>query len=142
MGNLTIATIFVVLANVLMWFVSISMLTINPTGSVCFHTNGTIIGEQLGDDGTYYVMPGSDGTIDDLPSPSAIETDNEEISLFNNVLSWFKTVPGLKYVVNVVSAPYNILKCTNLPVNFIAGISALWYLITFLVLIAFIWGRE
>ncbi|GAI27639.1 unnamed protein product, partial [marine sediment metagenome] len=62
--------------------------------------------------------------------------------IFNNILSWFKQAPGLKYVYSVIAAPFNILKCMNLPPRFVAGIGTFWYLISFIVLVAFLWGRE
>jgi len=46
MGNLTIATIFIVLVNVLMWFSGIAMLDINPGGSICYSPEGSIIGGE------------------------------------------------------------------------------------------------
>lgn len=144
MGNLIIATIFIVLVNVLMWFSSIAMLDINPGGSICYSTEGSIIGESIAGSGDGSILdndalgdlPGVEGTVESGDS-GVIITD-----VFKNVLNWFKSAPGIKYVYGVVAAPYNILKCTTLPNQFIVGIGTLWYLVSFLVLIAFIWGRD
>lgn len=143
-GNLTLATIFIVVVNVLMWFCQIAMLDINPDGSVCYNLEGSVIDNSITRSGNYSVvdndiinqLPTSAGTITPSSSTSAF-TD-----IFNNILTWMKSAPGIKYVYGVVAAPYNILKCTNLPASFIVGVGTLWYLVTFLVLVAFIWGRE
>ena len=72
----------------------------------------------------------------------AVKSIENASELFNNILGWFKSAPGIKYIYGVVAAPYNILKCTGLPSRFVAGIGTLWYLVSFLVLIAFLWGRD
>lgn len=144
MGNLTIATIFVVTLNVLMFLSQIAMLNINPDGSICYHSDGTVIGETIREQGNLSVaetsalddLPGSEGTVISGGS-SGVFTD-----IFNNILSWMKSAPGLKYVYGVVSAPYNILNCMNLPSEFVIGMGTLWYLVSLLVLVAFLWGRD
>lgn len=148
MGNLTIATIFIVLLNVLMWFSAIAMTDINPGGSVCYNVEGTVIAETIYgtnlsnndqlvlENDILNQLPEAQGTV------SAGTSTNIFTDIFNSVLSWFKTAPGIKYVYGVVSAPYNILKCTGLPNAFIIGVGTLWYLVSLLVLIAFLWGRD
>lgn len=146
MGNMTIATTFIVFINVFLWLSSIVMLSINPAGSVCYNPEGSIIGQSV-DLGTYSYNQSvlNNNVIDDLPSgegtvvsgSSSVFTD-----IFNNILSWFKSTPGIKYVYGVVASPYNILKCTGLSNEFVVGLGTFWYLVSFLVLIAFLWGRE
>ena len=144
MGNLTIATIFIVTLNILMWFCTISMLTINPTGSMCYNLGGTIIENTVTTTGNISVV--DNDVVGDLPNPqgtvSVGGTTSIFTDIFNNILGWFKSAPGIKYIYGVVAAPYNILKCTGLPSHFVAGIGTLWYLVSFLVLIAFLWGRD
>lgn len=143
MGNLLTATIVIVLVNVLMWFTSIAMMDINPNGDQCFSLDGSIIGEQVAKTSSNYIINGS--FIDDLPgaegtiSPSS---GNVFTDIFNNILGWLKSAPGIKYIYGVVASPYNILKCTGLPELFIVGLGTLWYLLSFLVLISYLWGRE
>ena len=144
MGNLTIATIFIVMVNVLMWFTTLSMLSINPGGTMCFNLEGSIIENSVVGTGDYTSL--NNDIVDQLPSAegtvSAGDSTNIFTDIFNNILGWFKSAPGLKYVYGVVAAPYNIMKCMNLPNSFVVGIGTLWYLVSFLVLIAFLWGRE
>ena len=142
MGNLTIATTFIVLVNILMWFSSIAMLDVNPTGSICFHTNGSIIENSVKSSGNYSTL--NNDVLGDLPNAEGTVTtsSNPFTDIFNNILTWFKTAPGLKYIYGVVSAPYNVLSCTGMPNEFIVGIGTLWYMVSFLVLLAFLWGRD
>ena len=142
MGNLTIATIFIAALNILMWFSTIAMLNINPVGTFCYNTEGSLIASAT----TTNISTVNNDIIGQLPSSdSAVVTagsTNIFTDIFNNVIGWFKSTPGIKYVYGVVAAPYNILKCMNLPNEFVVGIGTLWYLVSFLILIAFIWGRD
>jgi len=148
MGNLTIATIFIVTLNLLMWFSGMAMVNVNPTGTFCYSGAGTIIDQAITNSGNLSVL--DNDIINQLPTSSnavvsAGSTSIQFTDIFNNVLSWFKSAPGIKYIYGVISAPYNILKCLGLgPAYnvFIVGIGTLWYLVSFLVLIAFMWGRD
>lgn len=142
MGNLVIATIFVVMLNILMWFSGIAMLNLNPDGSVCYNPEGTII-ENV-NSGNYTTLDNQ--ILEDLPSSQSTSVVSGAVNffldIFNNVLGWFKSAPGFRYVYGVIAAPYNILKCINLPAQFVFGIGTVWYLITLLILIAFMWQRD
>lgn len=145
MGNLTIATIFVVALNVLMWFSQIAMLDINPDGPTMYNVAGSPIGETIVSQGNASVL--RDDVLGDLPSSAGTQVASGESSgfftdIFNNILGWMKSAPGIKYVYGVVSAPYNVLKAMNLPAEFVVGIGTLWYLVSLLVLVAFLWGRD
>lgn len=143
MGNLTIATIFIVTLNILMWFTSLSMINMNPTGTICYNLDGSVIDNSVTVSGNYSIV--NNDAVGDLPEGQGsitAGTTNIFTDIFNSVISWFKTAPGLKYIYGVISAPYNILKCMNVPSHFVAGVGTLWYLVSFLVLIAFMWGRD
>ena len=145
MGNLTIATIFVVALNVLMWFSQIAMYDINPDGPTMYNVEGSPIGETIASQGNASVLENE--VLDDLPSSAGtvVTTDTSTsifTDIFNNILGWMKSAPGIKYVYGVISAPYNILKAMNLPTEFVVGIGTLWYLVSLLVLVAFLWGRD
>jgi len=145
MSNMTVATIFVVVLNVLMFLTQTAMSELNPDGSVCYNVAGSVIAETMIGQGNGSVsdtsaladLPGSAGTVVSSEGSTTFFTD-----IFNNILGWFKSAPGLRYVYGVVSAPYNVLKCMNLPALFVVGIGTFWYMITLLVLVAFLWGRE
>ena len=150
MGNMTVTTVIVVFINVMMFFTSTAMLSINPGASSCYNVEGSIIGNRIQRDtitGSYNNSVVDSDVLNDLPQSTSY-TNSQSGSgsfvtdLFNNILSWFKSIPGLNYVFSVVTAPYNILKCMGLPVEFVVGIGTLWYLITFFVLISFLWWRD
>jgi len=144
MGNLVIATIFVVVLNVLMFLTQTAMLNINPDGSICYNAEGSVIGETMKSQGNMSVSDAD--ALAGLPSSAGTVVTSESTSvftdIFNNILGWFKSAPGIKYVYGIVSAPYNILKCMNLPASFIVAVGTLWYMVSLLVLVAFLWGRE
>lgn len=143
MTNMTIATIFVVALNVLMFLCQTAMINMNPDGSVCYNVEGSVIGETMASQGNMSVS--ETDALDDLPGSQGTVTIGDAIGftdIFNNILGWFKSAPGVKYVYGVVSAPYNILKCMGLPAQFIVAIGTLWYMVSLLILVAFLWGRE
>jgi len=141
MGNLTTAVTFIALLNILMWFSSIAMLNINPTGTICYNLEGSLIDSATTRSGNVTIV--DNDVLGQLPSNEVVSTDSNVFTdIFTNILGSLKDIPGLKYIYGVVAAPYNILKCTGLPGQFIAGIGTLWYLVSFLVLLAFIWGRD
>jgi len=143
MGNLTIATIFVVFVNVMMFLVQTAVININPNGTMCYSTTGSVIDETMTFQGNLSVS--STSALTDLPGSQGTVTIGDAVGftdVFNNILSWMKSAPGIKYVYGVVSAPYNILKCMNLPSEFVVAIGTLWYLTSLLILVAFLWGRD
>ena len=143
MGNLTIATIFVVFVNVMMFLVQTAVININPDGTMCYSTTGSVIDETMTSQGDLGVS--STSALTDLPGSQGTVTIGDAVGftdVFNNILSWMKSAPGIKYVYGVVSAPYNILKCMNLPSEFVVAIGTLWYLTSLLILVAFLWGRD
>jgi len=144
MGNIQVATGVIVFLNMLMYLTTFSLAAANPGGVLCYNIAGTIIeqtvntgvdGDTLQND-ALASLPDSEGAISS-GSSTTIFTD-----IFNNVLGWFQSAPGLKYVYGVVAAPYNILKCMNLPNEFVVGVGSLWYLVSLLALISFLWGRD
>lgn len=143
MTNMTVATVFVVVLNVLMFLCQTAMLNINPDGSMCYNVKGSLIGETMQSQGNMSVSETS--ALEELPGSQGTVTIGDAIGftdIFNNILGWFKSAPGIRYVYGVVSAPYNILKCMSLPAEFVVAIGTLWYLVSLLVLVAFLWGRE
>ena len=145
MGNLTIATIFIVLANVLLWFSTIAMVSVNPTGTFCYNVEGSIVGNHLVMGANMNTTTLNNDVLSQLPNTEgAVSTGSTGFftDIFNNVLSWFKSAPGLKYVYGIVSSPYNIIKLLNLPTALTWVISAWWYGITVFLIIAFLWWRD
>jgi len=142
MSNATLALIFVMVVNVLMWFSQLAMIDVAAGDStIYYHCEGTIL-ETFGECQNYTIssspennLPGAGGTI-------GLSTGNIFTDIFNNILSWIKSVPGVNYLVAMVSAPYNILKAIGLPSEVAFGLGVLWYGITTFIVVAFLWGRE
>lgn len=143
MGNLTAAATFVMILNVLMWLGQVAALDINPAGAYYYNCTGSLL-----DDGSGckdYVL--DTGKIsEDLPSAEGSispTTGNLFTDTFSSIKTWVGKTTGIKYIFNILSAPYNLIKSIpNLPVEFSYAVGTLWYVITFIVIIAFFWGRE
>lgn len=145
MGNLTIATVFVVVVNVMMFLMQTAVIDLNADGPVCYSPEGSVIEMALGSQDINNQTAATQNVLADLPgSEGTVSTSSSSllVDVFNNILSWMKSVPGVSFVYGVVAAPYNILKCTGLPSQFTALIGVFWYCTTLIVLIAFLWGRE
>lgn len=143
MTNMTVATIFIVALNVLMFLCSTAMVNLNPDGPTCYNVEGSLIGETMESQGN--MSTSETDALDDLPGSQGTVTIGDTIGftdIFNNILGWFKSAPGIRYVYGVVSAPYNVFKCMGLPAQFVVAMGTLWYLVSLLILVAFLWGRE
>lgn len=141
-GNMEIITLFVVALNVLMWLSQVAMLSMNPDAPTMYNEEGTIIGETIQDQGNRSVL--ADDVLGDLPSSAGTvqaEQTGFFTDIFNNILSWMKSAPGIRHVYGVVSAPYNVLNAIGLPREAVVGLGTLWYLVSLTVVLAFLWGR-
>lgn len=141
-GNMEILTLFVVALNVLMWLSQVAMLDMNPSGPTMYNAEGTIIGETIKDQGNRSVL--EDDVLGDLPSSAGTVQTSESgffTDIFNNILGWMKSAPGIRHIYGVVSAPYNVLTALGLPREAVVGIGSLWYLVSLTVVLAFLWGR-
>jgi len=152
MGNLTVATMFIVIANVLMMLSTIAMHDVNssiPIGSFCYHPEGTPIeGSYHGLDYDYNqtIYSNSPSDIQALlpnASTSSIQAGTANINfidVFNKVATWVKA--GGSVLLTVATGPYSMLRCTGLPSIFSALIGAAWTAITIIFLVAFMAGRN
>ena len=142
MGNITTLTVFVVMLNLLMMFSSIGMGEANPGGVSCWSLEGSIINNAQTRSGNFSINL---DPADELPTSQSDQVSGESgifTDIFNKILEWAKSTPGIKYIYGVVAAPYNVLGCMGLPGEFVAGIGTLWYIISLLVLVSYLWGRE
>lgn len=136
MGNLTIALVFVLVMNCLMFLTQASMLELETNGTVFYNTEGTLLEAMATDNNT--------NPMEDLPSSQNIEVSNGNVftDVFNNILSWMKSAPGISYIYSIASSPYNLLKATGLPDTIVGVLGTLWYALTIFLIVAFLWGRE
>lgn len=145
MSNLTTALTFVMILNVLMWFGQVSMLELNEDGTVYFNCEGTMLEmfDKNNCNGTYELDDSE--TVSDLPTAEediSATTGNIFTDMFSSIKDWFNDVTGLNYLYAILKAPYNLLKAIGLPNEIVFGLGALWYAITFFLIIAFFWGRD
>jgi len=138
MGNLTIALVFVLIMNVLMFLTQASILELEPTGTQFYNTEGTLL-DAMASNNTLDTNP-----INELPSSQNIEVSNGNVftDVFNNILSWMKSAPGISYIYSIASSPYNLLKATGLPDTIVGVLGTFWYALTIFLIVAFLWGRE
>ena len=140
-GNLEIATTFVVFLNILLWFSQVAITDMNPAGPTLYSSEGTIIGETIQGTGNESIL--KNDILEDLPtSAGTVQTGDSGFftDIFNNILGWMKSAPGIKHLYGIVSAPYNVLVALGLPREFAIGIGALWYIISTTIVLAFLWG--
>jgi len=145
MSNLTYALVIMLSLNAILILGQASVLGINEDASLIYHCNGTMLGElSTGcDDGTYILSDGESTT--QLPSASSSVNAETGVSYTDSITtsrSWLLESTGLGYVVNLLSAPYNIIKSLGLPEIFAFAIGGLWYGVTLFLLVAFILGRN
>jgi len=66
MGSLNIATIFIVIVNLLMWWGQAAAIDINPDGAICYSFEGSIIENQQTTSGNLSVL--DNDVLGDLPT--------------------------------------------------------------------------
>ena len=150
MGNLTVAMVFVLVLNVLMWTCQASIMQLNTVNPTVFYTDenkqGSLIGEFdknagtgndpiLDTDNLNNQLPSSEGSI----SPT---TGNIFVDIFTSVKNWFVDTTHLDFVYNILSAPYHILKAMHLPEELSFTFGTLWYALTLFLVVSFLWGRD
>lgn len=143
MGNMTGAFVFVMSINVLMFLATTAIADINPNAPKYFSNNGTIIEDLAKNQDLSNPVLDTDKAIDELPTGAKQlnpDTNNIFTDIFNTVKSWFSTGFGLKYLYNIIVAPYTMLKMLHLDPAFTFALGALWYGITFFITVAFIFG--
>lgn len=140
MGNLTIATVFIVFVNALMILTQVAILGINPAGSRCYDSSASLIGKSLTGTNLSNATVNNDFTtqIPGASSAVGVGTTNDNSNIFNTILSWVKSVPGLKLVYEIVAAPGNVISCMGLPNEFNVIVGGLWYVISLLLVVVFL----
>lgn len=146
MGNLTTALVFVLAINVFMFIVQASIIEINPGASqTYFNNSGSLINEFDANNGAGDPVLDTENVHTNLPSSEgavSVGDNNFFTDVFNSIKGFFGDKLGLKYLVAIVSAPYNLLKSINLPNPIVFALGSLWYGVTFFLIVAFFWGRN
>jgi hypothetical protein len=141
MGNLTISATFVTVLNVLMFLGQAAMLDLNPTGTDFYNCNGSIMNE-FGSCESYVID--TEGVGGDLPTAEGSispTTGNLFTDTFSSIKTWIST--KLTFITQILAAPYNLIKAIpGLPEAFVYAMGTLWYIISLIIVVAFLWGRE
>lgn len=141
MGNFTQAFLIVIGINVMLWLGQFAMLEVNPTATNFLDEKGNLFGKvdsgnyELNETDPYGMLPKGKSAID--PDTGNIFTD-----IFNSIKDWFADNTGARYLIAIISAPYNFLKAMHLPQEFVFVVGTMWYLVTILIGILMIWGRD
>ena len=142
MSNTTVALMFVMLVNVLMFLTQVAIYDVNPTGSTLYNYNGSVmqqyggVNQQLDSESLDSYLPSPDSTIDE--NSGNIFTD-----AIKSIKKFLLDVPGVKYLTIMVTAPYDILKgifSNHEEMAFALG--TFWWAITIFLIVSFIWGGE
>lgn len=144
MGAITTAFTFVWVLNILMFLSQATIIEIGPSNPVTvYNCSGTIVSQYAGEGCSSIIVPNSDELQDQLgieSSRASEKTGFVIIDVLLDIKGWF--ADKIEYLGNIVSAPYSILSQTGLPSPFVGAVSLLWYGLSILLLIAFIFGRN
>lgn len=146
MANITKALMIVLSINIILFLAQAAMTDINPTGTKFFDCEGTIISEfDAGNCQGELNIINADYASRNLPegeSSISPDTGTQFTDLFNTGKNWLLEKSGVRYLINIVSAPSSFLASFGLPTAFVFGISALWYGVTFFLFVAWLLGRD
>ena len=149
MSNITTGLIVMICIQVMLFFLQVAVIDINPDASVFYNGEGTIACEyEAGGCADYntreFVFNSTDfsGSIPEGEGGISPDTGNLFTDIFTSIRSFFMDTLGLKYLVMFLTAPVSVLSAMNLPSVFTAVVSGMWYAIAFFLLVSFLWGRD
>lgn len=131
--------------NVILWLGQVAALELNPTGPQFYNCQDSILGQfeasnctsntyDLNDEDPAGRLPGSGGEIE-------VDSGEAYTDTFSATINWFTDSTGISYLYNIVAAPTNFLKAIGVPSAFAFGIGVMWYVVTLLLIVAFVLGR-
>lgn len=143
MGNYLMAFLIVIGINLMLWLGQAAVLDINPSGTTFGDYQGNMFGKtnegnthyQLNESDPYGMLPKGNSAID--PDTGNIFTD-----AYNTIKGWLADKTGARYLMAIVSAPYNFLKALHLPEMFVYAFGTFWYLLTILISVLMLTGRD
>lgn len=142
MANLTWALVLILCVDVVLFLGQAAIVDVGGTQQpTLFNCNGTALGDvgncQTGElpQETKLNLPG--GTLGIEPTTGNIFTD-----IFTSIVNKVKNASGVGNILRILSGPGNWLTALNAPLAFRYAVGALWYGITFFLIVSFIWGRQ
>lgn len=146
MSNLTYALVIMLSINAIFILGQASVIEVVATGTEFYECEGTMLADlSSGNCSTGSYLLNDTDPADKLPTGETSvspETGNVYTDTFTTSRSWLLDSLGLRYVLNLLSGPYNILKAIGLPSIFAFAIGGLWYGVTLFLIVAFILGRN
>ena len=139
--KLLMAVVMTLSINVIMVFVAYGITDLGGTSE--FNGQLGILGSMNVGNST---NPGVSANVSDqLPGGGStsisVYTGNVFTDMFSSIRTWLVESTGLSYVLGIFTAPAVILSAMGFPPMLAFGLNALWYGLTLLIFISFIWGR-
>lgn len=132
--------------NIMMFLAQAAILDLDSDAGVFYNCEGTILAEfEKGNcESDAYLLTDDDPSNNFPSGATSVNPDTGNIFTdgFSGIKGWLFESTGLSYVVAILSAPSSILKAMGLPSAFSFAVGALWYGLTFLLIIAFAFGRD
>ena len=143
MGNMTTLGLIVLCMNGLLWMSQLSMTGINPESNTFYSGQGGIIESRTLTDNQGNIQMDDSKTASDLPSGGTdVEADSGFfiIDIFGKIISWIGNAAN--FLSGMLKAPYNFLKLLDMPSGYTAIFGTIWYLISLIILVSWIFGRS
>ena len=141
MSNITIALVTMLSLTVIMFLGQTAVIEINPSASNFYNCQGSAL-DNLGDCSSYQLSDTDPaGVLPTSETGVSAETGNVYTDTPSGIKTFFLNTLGLGYVLNLLSAPFNLLKSIGLPGAFAYAVGGLWYGVMILLFVAFILGR-
>lgn len=139
--NLTISLLMVLSLNLMMFFVSSGL--IDSGYATPFDNSKNFLNKFNDGNLTNPSVPTNVTNL--IPDTQAVGVDpvdnNVYTDIFTSARSWFLDKTGIGWVLGILQAPAVILTVIGLSASMAWAITALWYAITLLFIVAFIFGR-
>lgn len=147
MGNLTTALTIVLAINCMFILGNVAVNDLLEDNVNFYSCEGSVHSE-LGTcnltSGEFVLNTGN--SVNLLPTGEATSVNQETGNIFTDIFSstktWLLDTMGLSYVVQILSTPYDIMIAIGLPSAFAFAVGSLWYGVTLLLIVAFIFGRD
>lgn len=148
---MVLTLIIILVVDVLLFFSQAGIASVQSeyglSGNTIFYMDESFIQRfNAGDDGNYSIITNSSGIIPEASDSVSTETGNVFTDSARSIKSWLTKasgglVTGWDYLTSFLGGPVHYFKNINAPSWFIFGLAVLWYGLTLLLLIKFIFNR-
>jgi hypothetical protein len=149
MSNLTGVLLIAICINAVLFIGQAAVIEIDSSpASMFYQCDGNML-ERFDANGctnpNSYVIS-SEESLEQLPGGTASTsptTGNVFTDIFSTAKDWLiDNIPGLGYLKQVLTAPYNLLSALGLPNILVFTMGTIWYGVTFFLIVAFLLGRQ